>query len=114
MTMKALLAVLVMAALPVAVAAQGKETNMRFPSPETERSISWGWLGRYVAEKSPVGDPVTEASKKMATTGAAVIRPAPAPYQKLTGTDPFENRHLLRMPGVVPEEAMPPLLLPKK
>jgi hypothetical protein len=99
---------------PTPAAAQTSGPAMRFPSPDIERPISWVPLAKYIPEKSPLGDPVAEASKALAMVGGAVFRPAPVAYQKMTLPDPFENRHLLRLPGVVAEEPAPPLLLPKK
>jgi hypothetical protein len=87
---------------------------MVYPSPEVERPISWSSLSKYLAEKSPLGDPIAEPSKKLAMAGSVAFLPSPAGYLKMAVPDPFENRHVLRMPGVVPEEPMPPLLLPKR
>jgi hypothetical protein len=94
--------------------AQTTGPAMRFPSPEAERPISWVPLAKYTPEKASLGDPIAEKSKALAMVGGFVFRPSPVGYQKMPQTDPFENRHLLRMPVVVPEEAAPPLLLPRK
>jgi hypothetical protein len=115
MAKKLLLAVVLCGlAFPTTASAQSKEGAMRFPSPQSERPITWITLSRYVAEKSPIGDPIAEASKKLVGAASVVFRPTPAAYMKMTVSDPFENRHLLQMPTAVPEEPMPPLLLPKK
>jgi hypothetical protein len=118
MTKKILVAAVLLCAaallFPTSAAAQTSGPALRFPSPETERPISWVPLAKYTPEKSPLGDPVAEASKALAMVGGVVFRPAPVAYQKMALPDPFENRHLLRLPSVVAEEAAPPLLLPKK
>jgi hypothetical protein len=101
-------------ALPATAVAQTKGPAMTFPSSETERPMSWGLLSRYLAEKSPLGDPIAEASKNLTMAGGVPFRPAPAAYLKMQTPEPFANRHLLRIPVVVPEEAAPPLLLPKR
>jgi hypothetical protein len=101
-------------AFPQAARAQTRGPAMTFPSPEAERPISWAPLDKYTLEKSPLGDPVAEASKVLAMAGAPVFRPSPVAYQKMMLPDPFAYRHLLRMPVVVPEEAAPPVLLPRK
>jgi hypothetical protein len=115
MPKKLLLAVVLCGlAFPPTASAQSNEGAMRFPSPQSERPIPCIALSKYVAEKSPLGDPLAEASKKLVGAASVVFRPTPVAYTKMTVSDPFENRHLLQMPAAVPEEPMPPLLLPKK
>jgi hypothetical protein len=100
--------------LPAAAWGQTKGPAMKFPSPDAERLPSWTPLGKYIADKGLPGDPVAEASKALVGGAATAFRPTPATYQKMTTPDPFENRHGLRVPTVVPEEPAPPLLLPRK
>jgi len=109
-----LYAVLAGLTLPAAALSQTKDAPMRFPPPEPQQPITWGILSRYVPEKSAPGDPIAEASKKLAVAGGVVFRPTPAAYVRTTVPDLFENRHLLRMPATVPEEPMLPLLFPRK
>jgi hypothetical protein len=99
---------------PAAAAAQTKGPAMVYPSPEMAGPISWSSLSKYLAEKAPLTDPIAEQSKKAAMASSVVIQSAPAAYLKMSVPDPFENRNVLRMPSVIPEEPMPPLLLPKK
>ena len=98
-------------------AAQGqvKGPAMPYPPREAERGISPPLLGRYQPEKTANADAVAEASQVLVGKAAVAVRPNPVAFMRTTtAPDPFEHRNLVRLPGPVPEEPAPPLLLPRK
>src|SRR5262245_32337031 len=96
-------------------AAQVKGPTMPYPPRGSEKSIPLPLLGRYQPEKAANVDPVAEASGRLVGKAAVPVRPNPVAFARMmTVPDPFENRNLLRVPVPVPEEAAPPLLLPRK
>ena len=96
-------------------AAQVKGPAMPYPPREPERAVPLPLLGRYQPEKVANMDAVAEASGRLVGKAAVPVRPNPVAFARMTTVpDPFENRNLLRVPAPVPEEAAPPLLLPRK
>ena len=92
---------------------QAKGPSMPYPPRDVERPITLPPLGKYQPDKVGATDPVAEASQSLVGRVGVVARPA-TPFLRMTVPDPFEYRNLLRLPAPVPEETMPPLLVPRK
>ncbi len=65
-------------------------------------------LARPVSDRAPLDDATLEFSTEAALSAALPKRTAPAPYQRLTMPDPYENRRPLSLP--LPPEAEAPVV----
>jgi hypothetical protein len=113
--MKRLLLLAALLALsPETASAQVKGPVTPYPPPAAQKPLPLPELGKYQPEKAAATDLVSEASQALVTRNAVAVKATPAPFVRLAVPDPFENRNLLRVVAPVPEEAAPPLVLPRK
>ncbi len=66
-------------------------------------------LGQPVPDRASLEDPTTEASMSAAIAAKVPLRTRPAPFQRLSIPDPFENYIAVPKSALPPEPAEPPL-----
>jgi hypothetical protein len=86
---------------------------VRLPSDDVNRPVPLPLLGQATPDRAPLDDPTSEASQTAALAAAMPQRTTPAPFVKLTLPDPFENRQVVRLPAVPPEETTPVTATPR-
>jgi hypothetical protein len=86
---------------------------VRVAGPDVQQTPPLPILARPQSGSGSVTDPTAEASQAAALAAPVPVRTRPAPFDRPSIPDPFENRHAVHLHTPPPKTPLPPQVLPR-
>jgi hypothetical protein len=96
----------IIGALPQAVSFPAQE-RVRLASPDVSRPVDLPRMAQPLPDRGALTDPTADASLSAALSAPLPARGSPAPFQRFTLPDPFENHETVKLTKSPGEEPLP-------